>query len=69
MKVRLAAGVTKDFYEASTPKERLGAALLCPIYFLCCLLTRVPREREIHARVAVAGRGSLFRQGECVDGV
>ena len=40
MKVRLAAGVTKDFYEASTPEERLGAALLCPLYFVCCLWLR-----------------------------
>ena len=46
MNLRLAAGVTRDFYEASTPEERFGAAILCPVYFVCCLLTRVPRQRE-----------------------
>ena len=59
MTVELAAGVTLDFYRASEPQARFSTAMFCPIYFVCCLLTPVPRIRE----TGIAKTGQVAKGG------
>ena len=61
MKARLAAGVTSDFIHAASPEARLGTLLVSPLFFLCCLLTRIPRRRESRTEYSrVMGERRLF---------
>ena len=61
MEPRLAAGVTRDFLEAGSEGGRLGALLFSPLFFLCCLLTRIPRQQERRTEYSrVMSRGRMF---------
>ena len=50
MKPKLALGVTADFLNAAPKSARLGTILVSPVFFFCCLLTSVPRQRETRVR-------------------
>lgn len=58
MKPTLAAGVTLDFLHAAPKSAKLSTMIVCPLFFLCSLLTTVPRQRE----------GKLDRRGQGVGG-
>ena len=46
MKPTLAAGVTMDFIHAAPKSAKWSTVMVSPLFFVCSLLTRVPRLRE-----------------------
>ena len=54
MKPTLAMGVTWDFVNAASKSSRISTVAVSPVFFVCCLLTRVPRQRETTTRIGVS---------------
>ena len=61
MSPKLAAGITWDFVSAASKSAWISTAVVSPLFFLCCLITRVPRERESRSQSHIGwfGRGRL----------
>ncbi|MGI4828748.1 MAG: hypothetical protein ACRYFU_11240 [Janthinobacterium lividum] len=46
MRAKLALGVTCDFVNSAPASARFSTYVSSPLFFFCCLLTSVPRQRE-----------------------
>lgn len=57
MKPKLAAGVTCDFVNAAPEGAKFTTVMISPLFFLCSLLTSVPRQRESRPEVQTGSFG------------